>query len=48
MGQIKAMATMDFAGLLEVQAPVSGTNETHWPGLTLLRVTEPMPRTSVV
>lgn len=42
------MATLDLVELLKAHTPVAGTNATHWPGLTLLRVTQPMARTSVV
>jgi AraC-like DNA-binding protein len=48
IGQILAMATSDLLELLKVHTPVPGTHDTFWPGLQLLRVTEPMARTSMV
>ncbi|MEX1367573.1 MAG: AraC family transcriptional regulator [Nannocystaceae bacterium] len=42
------MATPDLTALLRAHTPIAGTNQTHWPGLSLLRVTKPMARTSVV
>lgn len=42
------MATPNLVELLNVHTPVAGTHETFWPGLRLLRVTEPMARTSMV
>ena len=42
------MATSDFVELLSLHTPRAGTHETFWPGLRLLRVNEPMARTSMV
>ncbi|MEZ4362806.1 MAG: AraC family transcriptional regulator [Kofleriaceae bacterium] len=42
------MAPPPLVELLKAHTPVAGSNATHWPGLTLLRVTQPMARTAVV
>ena len=42
------MATPDLVELLLAHTPVAGTNETFWPRLLLMRIVEPMARTSVV
>jgi len=42
------MATPDLLELLKAHTPGPGTHETFWPGLSLLRATEPMPRMPMV
>lgn len=42
------MATLDLIELLEAHTPIAGDNATHWPGLTLVRMTEPMTRRPMV